>query len=88
MKKKIIIDLDVVTVALWDSKGKNTELAKKFLSRVEKKEFYLGTPFLIIEIVLKWKHEQEKCFSLDFVRFCKFNSYDCFLSLFFAMVSC
>ena len=57
MKKKIIIDLDVITVALWDTKGKNTELARKFLTRVGKKEFYLGTPFLIIEIVLKWRHE-------------------------------
>lgn len=60
MKKKIIVDLDVVTVALWDSRGKNTELAGNFLARVEKKEFYLGTPFLIIEIVLKWKHEKLK----------------------------
>lgn len=57
MKKKILIDLDVVTVALWDNKGRNVELARKFLARVAKKEFYLGTPFLIIEIVLKWKHE-------------------------------
>ncbi|MBI3035492.1 hypothetical protein HYY71_04155 [Candidatus Woesearchaeota archaeon] len=60
MKKKIIVDLDVVTVALWDSRGKNTELARNFLARVERKEFYLGTPFLIIEIVLKWKHEKLK----------------------------
>ena len=60
MKKKIIIDLDVVTVALWDSRGKNIELARNFLTRVERKEFYLGTPFLIIEIVLKWKHEKLK----------------------------
>ena len=60
MKKKIIIDLDVVTVALWDSIGKNIELARNFLTKVERKEFYLGTPFLIIEIVLKWKHEKLK----------------------------
>lgn len=57
MKNKIIIDLDVVTVALWDNRGKNAELARKFLARVSKKEFYLGTPSLIIGIVLKWKHE-------------------------------
>ena len=60
MKKKIIIDLDVVTVALWDSEGKNVELARNFLTRVEKKEFHVGTPFLIIEVVLRWKHERLK----------------------------
>ena len=60
MKIKIIVDLDIVTVALWDNKGKNVELARKFLSRIEKKEFYVGTPFLIIESVMKWKHEKLK----------------------------
>ena len=59
-KKRVMIDLDVITVALWDSRGKNAEIAKKFLVRVEKKEFYVGIPFLIIEIVLLWKHEKLK----------------------------
>ena len=59
-KKKIVIDLDVVTVAFWDNKGKNVELARKIITRIENKEFYLGTPFLIIELVLKWKHETLK----------------------------
>ena len=52
--------MDVVTVAFWDNKGKNVELARKFITRIENEEFYLGTPFLIIEIVLKWKHETLK----------------------------
>ena len=36
-KKRIIVDLDVVTVAKWD-KGKNGDLGRKFLSRIEQKE--------------------------------------------------
>ena len=59
-KKKILIDLDVVTVAFWDYKGDNVEIARKFIERIENGEFYVGTPFLIIEVVLKWKHESLK----------------------------
>ena len=60
IKKMVMIDLDVITVALWDSKGKNAEIARKFLVRVENKEFYIGIPFIIIEIVLLWKYEKLK----------------------------
>ena len=60
IKKKIIIDMDVVTVAFWDSEGKNVEAARKFLNMVEKKEFFVATPFLVIEVVFKWKHEKLK----------------------------
>ena len=59
-KIKILIDLDVVTVAQWDSKSRNVELAREFIIKVENGEFYVGTPFLIIEMVLKWKHKALK----------------------------
>ena len=59
MKKKIIIDLDVITVALWDSKGKNTELARKFLTRVGKKEFFVkNSDRLITDTEIKEKCEE------------------------------
>ena len=57
-KKKILIDLDVVTVAIWDKKGLQVEIANKFINRVEKKEFYVINPFFLIELALKWKHQE------------------------------
>src|SRR3989344_3333533 len=57
VKRKIIIDLDVVTVAKWD-KGKNGEVSRKFIIRVAKKVFYMITPTLLLELVRKWKHEK------------------------------
>jgi len=34
MKKKIMIDLDVVTVAVWDKQGLNVQRALDFVQRV------------------------------------------------------
>ncbi len=53
--KKIIVDLDVVTVGTWDS-GKNGDLARSLMARIAKKEFYVVTPFLLLERISKWKH--------------------------------
>lgn len=58
LKKKILIDLDAVTVAIWDKKGKQVEIANKFIERVEKGEFYIINPFFLIELALKWRHEK------------------------------
>jgi len=60
MVKKITIDLDVVTVALWNKKGEQFRIANEFMKRVKHREFYLVNPFFLIERVLKWKHEQLK----------------------------
>ncbi|MBI4452043.1 hypothetical protein HY637_01315 [Candidatus Woesearchaeota archaeon] len=57
VKRKIIIDLDVVTVAKWD-KGRNGEISRKFIISVAKKAFHLITPTLLLELVRKWKHEK------------------------------
>ena len=56
MKIKILVDLDVVTVGSWD-KGSNGDLARKLMSRLKNKEFYLVTPFYLLEHVLKWENQ-------------------------------
>ena len=66
MKKKIIIDLDIVTVSIWDKKGDNPKLATKFVNRVKNKEFYVITPFFLLELVSKWKYSQLKDYIEDF----------------------
>ena len=55
IKKKIIVDLDVTTVAKWD-KGKNGDLGRKFIIRVEKGEFEMLTPYIILDLISEWKH--------------------------------
>ena len=50
--KRILIDLDVLTVAFWD---RNKE-ALKFLDRVKKDEFEVYTPYSLLETLEKWKH--------------------------------
>jgi len=57
-KKKIVVDLDVVTISIWDKKGKQVEIANKFIKRIKNKEFYVINPFFLIELVLKWKHQK------------------------------
>lgn len=57
MKKKIIVDLDVVTIAKWD-KGNQAENARKFIAKVQQKEYYVITPITLIQLVKKWKHDK------------------------------
>ena len=53
--KKILIDLDVLTLALW--KGDKKEIAVNFLNRVKNEEFILITPYFILENLLnKWTY--------------------------------
>ena len=54
--KKIIIDLDVVTISIWDKKGENVKLAVNLLNRVKNKEFHAVTPFYLPGHLEKWKH--------------------------------
>ena len=56
MKKKIMIDLDVVTTAIWDKKKESLE----FLARVKKGEFMVYTPFAILDTLSSWEHESLK----------------------------
>ena len=50
-----MIDLDVLTSALW--KGKEKELADKFLERVRAGKFEVHTPYILLELINKWKHK-------------------------------
>ena len=59
MKKKILIDLDVVTVGRWDA-GKYGDIARKLLKRTGNKEFDLVTPSYLIGHLLKWHNIQLK----------------------------
>ena len=54
--KRILIDLDVLTVAFWD---RNKE-ALKFLDRVKKGEFEVYTPHIVIDLVSEWRYEKLK----------------------------
>ena len=53
MKKKIIIDLDVITVGKWD-KGNYGDMARNLIRRIENKEFELITPSYLLEHLIKW----------------------------------
>ena len=59
-KKKILIDLDVVTIALWNKTGNQFKIADNFINRVKHREFYIINPFFLIETVLKWRYEELK----------------------------
>lgn len=52
-----MIDLDIVTVGTWD-KGSNADLARKLIARVVNKEFYVATPFLLLERIAKWENAE------------------------------
>lgn len=65
-KKKIIVDLDVVTVSIWDKKGENSQLAAEFIGRIKNKEFYVITPFFLLELVSKWRYSQLKDYIEEF----------------------
>ena len=59
IKRKIIIDLDVVTVGKWD-RGANGNSSRRFMYNVTKRLFYLITPTSLIELARKWRHEKLK----------------------------
>ena len=59
IKKKIIIDLDVVTVGKWD-RGASGDISRRFMISVTNRKFYLITPTLLLELVRKWTHQKLK----------------------------
>jgi predicted nucleic acid-binding protein len=52
--KKIILDLNVVTNALW--KGRGEEAGKRFIERIKKGEFEIYTPYTLLRLLLRWKN--------------------------------
>ena len=59
-KKKVLIDLDIVTVNLLDRKGENKKIASDFVKKIGKKDFLVITPFSLLETVAKWKYNALK----------------------------
>jgi len=53
---KILVDLDVVTIALWN---KDKE-AVEFIENVKKGKFEIYTPHVILDLVSKWRYEKLK----------------------------
>lgn len=55
MKRKISIDLDVVTVGLWEKRDPRKEEALGMLDRIKNKEFYIVSLSSLIKLPEKWK---------------------------------
>ena len=56
MKKKIIIDLDVVTVGIWKKADERRTESLKFMKRVENKEFEVEMLTSTLNLVEKWNN--------------------------------
>lgn len=63
---KILIDLDVVTITLW--KGTEKALATRFLNRVKTGEFKVYTPYILLDLISKWKDRALADKILDFYK--------------------
>ncbi len=59
-RPSVIIDLDVITVAHW--KGQQKQEADVFLGKMASKngvkEFYIVTPFLLMELLMEWRNKE------------------------------
>ena len=53
MKKKIVIDLDVTTLAFWDKKDEAS-----LLEKVRAGAFLMITPYIILEHLSKWSYKK------------------------------
>lgn len=53
IKKKILIDLDIVTVAFWDRKDE-----AKLIERIKSGRFAMVTPYIILEHLSKWNYRK------------------------------
>ena len=52
-RKKIILDLDVATLAFWDKKDE-----AKLIERIKNNEIMMITPYIILEHLAKWNHKK------------------------------
>ena len=53
-KKKILVDLDVVTGVEWDK----DKVSIGLINRIKKGEFELITPYIILELVGRWEYKE------------------------------
>ena len=56
IRMKIMIDLDVVTVAEWEKEDPRRPIASRFLDEVDKKIFTVISPVTLIARLLSWKY--------------------------------
>ena len=52
-KKKVVVDLDVTTLAFWDKKDE-----AKLIEKIKGGKFYMVTPYIILEHLSKWSHKK------------------------------
>lgn len=55
-KKKIIVDLDVITIGLWQKSDERRQEALRFIERIEKKEFIVIMLSSTLNLIEKWRH--------------------------------
>ena len=56
MVKKIVVDLDVVTIGIWKKADERREEALKFMKRIENKEFETVMLSSTLNLVEKWNN--------------------------------
>lgn len=54
--KKILIDIDVLTIGLWEKSDPRKDIALQFLKRVENGEFFVYFLDEHLKAVSEWKH--------------------------------
>ena len=52
---KIVIDLDITTMAMWDESNKASE-ANNLLNKVKNKELGAITPSFLLDLLSKWSY--------------------------------
>ena len=73
--KKILIDLNVVTIGSWKKADPSRAVAENFMKKIgekagaeEEKQFYVVTPYVLLELVNKWKNKPLVEIITDFYR--------------------
>lgn len=66
MKKKVLIDLDVIVVGKWYKKDERKEKAMKFLDKAMKREFFVVSPLVMLEMISEWKDTKLKSKIIEF----------------------
>ena len=73
--KKVVIDLNVVTIGSWKKADPARAVAESFMKMIEgraeaeeTKQFYVVTPYALLELVNKWKNKPLVEIITDFYR--------------------
>src|SRR3989344_2342516 len=55
---KILVDLDVVTVALWEKEDERRKMAIEFIDKVKSGKFTVYTPYTLFTLLDRWGYEK------------------------------